>query len=106
MKIACCRPLTLSGQPMRFQNINFVQRTKFEYYSEIKVSQYANDTTLIPVNGTQESLSAALDTINSFGSVSGLKLNDKKTEALWIGSLIGNKERLLPEMNFKWSEKK
>ena len=52
-------------------------------------------------------MSAALgDTISSFGSMSGLKLNDKKTEALWIGSLIGNKERLLPEMNFKWPEKK
>ena len=44
---------------------------------EIKISQYADDTTLI-LNGTQESLSAALDTIDSFGIWSGLRLNDIK----------------------------
>jgi len=49
---------------------------------EIKISQYADDTTFI-LNGTQESLSAALDKIDNFGIRSGLILNDKKTEALW-----------------------
>ena len=73
--------------------------------TEIKLSQYADDTTLI-LNGTHESLSAALATINKFGNVSGLKLNDKKTEALWIGSMTGKKEKILPESNFKWPEKK
>ena len=52
--------------------------------TEILISQYADDTTLI-LNGTQESLSAALDTIDNFGITSGLRLNDKKTETLWIG---------------------
>ena len=49
--------------------------------TEIKLSQYADDTTLI-LNGNQDSLSTALGTIENFGNVSGLKLNDKKTEAL------------------------
>jgi len=49
-------------------------------------------------------LSAALDTIDNFGIRSGLRLNDKKTEALWIGSTAGKKEKLLPEKNFKWPE--
>ena len=71
--------------------------------TEIKLSQYADDTTLI-LNGNQDSLSAALDTINNFGKSSGLKLNDKKTEALWIGSMKGKKEKLSPEKNFKWPE--
>ena len=71
--------------------------------TEIKLSQYADDTTLI-LNGNQDSLSAALDTINSFGKSSGLKLNEKKTEALWIGSMKGKKEKLSPEKNFKWPE--
>ena len=71
--------------------------------TEIKLSQYADDTTLI-LNGNQDSLSAALDTINSFGKSSGLKLNDKKTEALWIRSMKGKKEKLSPEKNFKWPE--
>ncbi|KAL9976217.1 hypothetical protein ACROYT_G013489 [Oculina patagonica] len=38
--------------------------------------------------------------------MSGLRLNSKKTEALWIGSMVGNKEKLFPEKNFKWPEKK
>ena len=73
--------------------------------SEIKISQYADDTTFI-LNGTSESLSATLQTIETFGSMSGLRLNSKKTEALWIGSMVGNKEKLFPEKNFKWPENK
>ena len=61
--------------------------------TEIKISQYA-------------ALSATLDTIERFGSVSGLKLNNTKTEALWIGSMAGKKEKLFPEKNFKWAENK
>ena len=73
--------------------------------SEIKISQYADDTTFI-LNDTSESLSATLQTIETFGSMSGLRLNSKKTEALWIGSMVGNKEKLFPEKNFKWPENK
>ena len=51
---------------------------------EIKLSQYADDTTLI-LDGAKESLIASLKTLDDFYEVSGLKLNDKKTEALWIG---------------------
>ena len=61
--------------------------------TEIKISQYA-------------ALSATLDTIERFGSVSGLKLNNTKTEALWIGSMAGEKEKLFPEKNVKWAENK
>ena len=66
---------------------------------EIKISQYADDTDLI-LNGKQESLSATLNTINNFGYVTGLKLTDKKSEALWIRSNVGKNEKLLPEKIF------
>ena len=48
---------------------------------EIKISQYADDTTLI-LDGSRESLLAALKMLDDFSKVSGLRLNDKKTEAL------------------------
>ena len=51
---------------------------------EAKISQFADDTTLI-VEDTA-SLKAAMNAINSFGSISGLQLNEKKTKALWIGA--------------------
>ena len=44
--------------------------------TEIKLSQYADDTTLI-LNANQDSLSTALGTIENFG-----KLDDKKTELI------------------------
>ena len=73
--------------------------------SEVKISQYADNTTFI-LNGTRESLSATLNTIENFGRESGLRLNNRKTEALWIGSMAGYKEKLFPEKNFKWPENK
>jgi len=54
--------------------------------TEINLSQYADDTTLI-LDGSGKSLSEALRILESFEKVSGLRLNSKKTEALWIGSL-------------------
>ena len=68
---------------------------------EIKLSQYADDTTLI-LDGSEESLKI----IEHFGNISGLRLKDKKTEALWIGARVNWDFKLCPEKNFKWPEKK
>ena len=56
--------------------------------TEIKLSQYADDTTLI-LDGSELSLSEALRILESFEKDSCLRLNSKKTEALWIGSCAG-----------------
>ena len=77
----------------------------FVKHGEIKLSQYADDATLI-LDGSQDSLSAALNVLDDFGEVSGLKLNSKKTEALWIGSNSGRNETLAPERNFRWQKDK
>ena len=69
--------------------------------NEIKISQYADDTTLI-LDGLEKSLSEALKTLESFGKLSGLKLNSKKTEALWIGSHAGSNATICSEYNFNW----
>ena len=57
---------------------------------EIKLSQYADDTTLT-LDGSKKSLIASLDLemLDDFYEVSGLRLNDTKTEAFWIGSNCG-----------------
>ena len=44
---------------------------------EIKLSQYADDTTLI-LDGSRESLLSSLAMLEDFSKVSGLRLNDKK----------------------------
>ena len=73
--------------------------------TETKLSQYADDTTLI-LNGSEKSLSEALKILQSFEKVSGLSLNSKKTEALWIGSCASKREKLRPEKDFNWQNAK
>ena len=72
---------------------------------EIKLSQYADDTTLI-LDGSCESLVSSLAMLDDFSKVSGLRLNDKKTEVLWIGASIGNDKILLSGKELKWPKDK
>ena len=68
---------------------------------EIKISQYADDTTLI-LDGSSVSFTTALQILNLFSEISGLRLNNRKTEAMWIGANIGKEENLNPQKGFKW----
>ena len=54
--------------------------------TECKLSQYADDTTLI-LDGSQSSLLRTFELLDAFAAISGLNVNYEKTEALWIGSL-------------------
>ena len=54
------------------------------------------------LDGSDESLRSTLAMLDDFSKVSGLRLNDKKTEALWIGASIGNDKILLPGKELKW----
>lgn len=72
--------------------------------SEVKISLYADDTTFI-VNGTKESLSATPNMIENFGGESGLRLNNRKTESLWIGSMAGNKKKILSREELQMARK-
>ena len=53
-------------------------------------------TTLI-LDGSRESLLSSLAMLDDFSKVSGLRLNDKKTEAVWIGASIGSVKILYQE---------
>ena len=53
--------------------------------SECKLSQYADDTTMI-LDGSERLFSRTLYALDTFANVSGLKANYERTEALWIGS--------------------
>lgn len=53
---------------------------------KIKVSQYADDTTMI-LDGSNKSFTSALVDLELFGAISGLRLNDKKTEI--VVQLVG-----------------
>ena len=64
---------------------------------EIKVTQYADDTTVFVRD--RESVTQLLKLLEEFKVNCGLEINTTKTEALWLGSWRNNKET---PYNFKW----
>ena len=67
---------------------------------ELKLSQFADDTTLL--NSNCNSVKQAIAVLDNFGDISGLKLNPSKTKALWLGSWRHRKEK---PFGFQWPEK-
>lgn len=65
--------------------------------NEIKLSQFADDTNLFCAN--LNSVENALRIVGEFGNIAGLKLNVKKTKAIWLGSWANNKNNPL---KIKW----
>jgi len=71
--------------------------------SEYLLSQYADDSSLI-LDGDDDSLRKSLYILEKFSECAGLKANLDNTEAIWIGSKVHSKERLLPGENLKWNQ--
>ena len=72
------------------------------------MSQYADDTMLI-LDGSRSSLLSSLSLLDDFYDVSGLRLNNRKTKAFWIGANcvkegIPGTSNLEPGSDFKWSK--
>ena len=64
---------------------------------EIKITQYADDTTvLVP---ELDSVSQLMKLLSHFKNISGLEVNKHKTEAMWLGSWRNYNEK---PFGFKW----
>ena len=61
--------------------------------NEFKISQFADDATLI-LDGSRSTLLAALNVLEVFGNMSGLKVNMDKTKLVWIGKKRHSKDKL------------
>ena len=69
--------------------------------NEFKLSQFADDTTVI-LDGSDESLREAINEIHKFGNISGLKINMSKTQLTWVGDKRFSTDTLCPELNLTW----
>ena len=69
--------------------------------NEFKLTQFADDTTLI-LDGSQHSLESALNIIETYGTFSGLKMNMEKTKVIWIGRKRFSKEKLSVSAKLEW----
>ena len=67
----------------------------------MKLTQFADETSLI-LNGTKDSLLAALNTLEIFGDLSGLKVNTDKTKLIWIGKKRYSRDKFDTNRNLLW----
>ena len=66
---------------------------------EAKISQFADETTLICRDA--DALKENMKVLNDFRDISGLRLNKKKTKAMWIGSSKTNRTQPMGFQSFQ-----
>ena len=72
--------------------------------TEFKLSQYADDTQIF-LDGSKESMEKLMSILQTFYRMSGLKVNEEKTKALWVGSMSKSHKQICPEYNLDWEKK-
>ena len=92
-----CLVVETLGQIIRNDDLTEGIRIPGSPNTQNKVSQYADDTTLILANDF--SVNRAFNLINVYERGSGSKLNKTKTEGLWLGSQAG---RTSGPVNITW----
>ena len=71
---------------------------------ECKISQSADDSTVI-LDGSNRSLLPTLETLDLFERLSGLKVNEEKTNVAYIGSLANQMpNQNITQKKLKWIE--
>ena len=70
----------------KIRRSKMIKEIEIEYNGsqEIKLSQYADDTTAL-LSGS-ESVTQLFELLGLFERCSGLKINESKSELLWLGS--------------------
>ena len=69
---------------------------------ELKISQYADDTTLF-MDGSKESFEYCVHTILEYAKFSGLNMNFDKTQVICLGSLRNKQIHYMPNIPIQWN---
>ena len=70
--------------------------------TELKLSQYADDTTLL-LNGDKQSLIVVMDILRWFNKMSGLGINKDKTKVIKIGALRDRRMKWEGSFGLEWA---
>ncbi|GFO15076.1 reverse transcriptase [Plakobranchus ocellatus] len=73
--------------------------------TEVKVSQYADDTTLF-LGGSEVAFEKCIETLGEFEKYSGLKMNQDKAKVIWFGCPRPPETIYLPNLQFDWNPRK
>ena len=65
------------------------------------LSQFADDTALC-LDGSKKSFEATIHTLDKFSNMSGLVINNEKTQIMWFGSEKNSKKRYMRDRNYTW----
>ena len=71
---------------------------------EFKLCQYADDTQVF-LDGSEKSLHHLMSILKRFYNMSGLKVNEDKTKALWIGAMCKSNKIMCKNYNLDWEQK-
>lgn len=72
---------------------NNIRDIEIDERNTLKITQYADDTTVFLRD--VQSLNNQFDLLTHFENCSGLRINQSKSELLWLGSLRFQKDTLL-----------
>ena len=97
MFLLCAEVLSLMLKQNK--NIKGVQIGNVEHI----LSQFADDTTII-LDGSEQSLEMSILTLNLFAMLSGLKVNNSKTRAVWIGCKKFSGETFNHRLKLNWNQ--
>ena len=68
---------------------------------DVLLSLFADDTTLY-LDGSEKSFTEAIKMLDIFSKISGLKVNNDKTQIAWIGSCRNSNIKYMRDKNFIW----
>ena len=71
------------------------------YGNEFKISQFADDTTLL-LDWCEQTLIASMETLQYFTNISGLKVNIDKTNIIRLGKDRNDHRKMCPKYKLKW----
>ena len=72
------------------------------YGNEFKISQFADDTTLL-LDWCEQTLIASMETLQNFTHISGLKVNIDKTNIIRLGKDRNDHRKMCPKYKLKWT---
>jgi hypothetical protein len=87
---------------LKIRNNNNIKGITINNY-EHKISQFADDTTLI-LDGTKTSLDETLNILSEFAIISGLKVNFEKTKVVWIGRKKFSSDSIKTRWKLAWNQ--
>ena len=85
------------------RNNNDIKGLQIDNETHVKITQFADDTTII-LDGSKKSILKAIKVVNNFGSISGLHLNVDKSVFLNIGSLKNDNENTFLDEKYKFTK--